>query len=484
MFILGNNAAPAMETSNTVFIFLQRFLWELICMNLAATLILIPTLILRTVLQKASKSSMIWLWTPFGIRLAVPLLLHRAYASLLHTPLQKVPAVVQDYSQYRALCQSYQKGGTVHTDDTGLLVHLLFYLWLVITVLIVMTTLFRRYKLRKKLNDSVPAGDRIFRNEKIDMALVWGFLRPAVYLPAGSCGKREEVFVLAHEKAHIARHDNFWKLLAFLLLSMHWFNPFIFLAYYLFCEDLEQACDERALRGKDAAFRADYAETLMKMNKRYPIEEQASLVYIVSLFESRNIKKRIRALLREKRNHLPTRIAIGFAILLLLSIGASMNHAEYRNKGNLLTPLKLAWMDLTYQYMIRQVRYFGAYEGTVIGYSEDWQGNRIAVVEAYRMQEDPEAPLRYSVREETKAERVYLRFSEKVTASGLWTPDGYQAPDGDFDTTFLIDRDQGRIGLHLALFYAPSAEAFDPYPYVPDFIRYYVTESSQYRNEN
>lgn len=473
-----------METSNAVFMFLQSFLWELICMNLAATLILIPTLILRTALQKVSKSSLIWLWIPLGLRLAVPLLLHRAYAALLHTPLQEVPAIVQDYSQYRECWQAHQKAGTVLTDDTSLAVRLLFFLWLIITILILMTTLFRRYKLRKKLNDSFPAGDRIFRNEIIDTALVWGVLRPVVYLPAGFCGKREEVFVLAHEKAHVARRDNLWKLIAFLLLSVHWFNPFILLAYYLFCEDLEQACDERAVRGKEAAFRADYAETLIQMSKRHPTEEQAPLVYIVSLFESRSIKKRIHALLQEKQNTLPTKIAIGFAILLMLCSGASMNHAEYRGKGNLLTPLKLTWMNLTYQYKARPVRYFGAYCGTVVGYSEDWQGNRIAVVEAYRMQEDPSAPLRYSVREGTQAEQVYLRFSEEVTPSSLWTEDGYQDPDGDFDTTFLIDRDQGRTGLRLALFYAPSAEQWDPYPYIPDLLRYSVSESSQCREKN
>ena len=69
--------------------------------------------------------------------------------------------------------------------------------------------------------------------------------------------------VAAHETAHLRRGDHCWKLLGWLLLALHWFNPLVWLAYVLFCRDVELACDERAVRGLDAAARADYSQAIL-----------------------------------------------------------------------------------------------------------------------------------------------------------------------------------------------------------------------------
>lgn len=82
--------------------------------------------------------------------------------------------------------------------------------------------------------------------------------------PAAEVLEPELGFVLAHERAHLRRRDHIWKPLGWLLLSVHWFNPLVWLAYALFCRDVEYACDESVVGGLDAGGRRAYARALLE----------------------------------------------------------------------------------------------------------------------------------------------------------------------------------------------------------------------------
>lgn len=82
--------------------------------------------------------------------------------------------------------------------------------------------------------------------------------------PAAEALAPELGFVLAHERAHLRRRDHIWKPLGWLLLSVHWFNPLVWLAYALFCRDVEYACDESVVGGLDADGRRAYARALLE----------------------------------------------------------------------------------------------------------------------------------------------------------------------------------------------------------------------------
>ena len=83
-----------------------------------------------------------------------------------------------------------------------------------------------------------------------------------------SLSGEEREFVLAHERTHLKRGDQFWKPLGYLLLAVYWFNPLFWLAYFLLCRDIESACDERVIRSEGTAYRKAYSETLLKLNVR------------------------------------------------------------------------------------------------------------------------------------------------------------------------------------------------------------------------
>jgi len=106
----------------------------------------------------------------------------------------------------------------------------------------------------------------------------------------------ETAYVLAHERAHINRRDHWWKSLGFLLLSVYWFQPLLWLAYVLLCRDIECACDEKVIRGMDAADKKGYAEALVSCGTR-----RAGVMACPLAFGEIGVKDRIKSVLNYKK---------------------------------------------------------------------------------------------------------------------------------------------------------------------------------------
>ncbi len=107
----------------------------------------------------------------------------------------------------------------------------------------------------------------IRRCEQIDTPFVLGFFRPRVYLPFGLDAEAER-YIVAHEWAHIRRFDHVTKAIAFAALVLHWFNPLVWLAFVLFCRDIEYACDEKVVRNLSGEERKAYASALLSASMR------------------------------------------------------------------------------------------------------------------------------------------------------------------------------------------------------------------------
>ncbi len=108
--------------------------------------------------------------------------------------------------------------------------------------------------------------------------------------------KDDRYAVVAHEKAHIARGDVFWKPLGYLFLCVYWFNPLVWLAYVLFCRDIEFACDERVIGRLAEKERAAYSEALLAASVR-----KSSIAACPLAFGEENVKERIKRVLSYKK---------------------------------------------------------------------------------------------------------------------------------------------------------------------------------------
>lgn len=117
-------------------------------------------------------------------------------------------------------------------------------------------------RLRRRVATAVRLKGNVYQSEGVSTPFVLGLLRPRIYLPF-RLEPTQLAYVVAHEEAHIARKDHWWKALGFVLLAVYWFNPLLWLAYRLLGRDIEGACDEKVVRSLGAAGRADYAQALL-----------------------------------------------------------------------------------------------------------------------------------------------------------------------------------------------------------------------------
>jgi beta-lactamase regulating signal transducer with metallopeptidase domain len=144
---------------------------------------------------------------------------------------------------------------------------------------------------------------------------VLGLLRPKIYLPVGFNDK-ERSYILLHEQTHINRKDHIIKMLAFLVLSVHWFNPFVWIAFMLMSMDMELSCDERVLKEMNEDIKKPYANSLLSLATRRHILNGSPLA-----FGEGNVKGRIKNVLNYKK---PRFWVIVLAAIIAIAVGIGL----------------------------------------------------------------------------------------------------------------------------------------------------------------
>ena len=151
------------------------------------------------------------------------------------------------------------------------------------------------WRLRRQVAEAVRVEPGVYETDQIPSPFVCGFFRPRIYLPAG-LDPTDRTYVLLHEKAHLRRWDHRTKVLAWLALSVHWFNPVLWVAYRLFCRDVEAACVQAVIRTFGREDTARYAEALLHLGRRTPLPAVLPLA-----FGEEDAKHRIRGVLTYKK---------------------------------------------------------------------------------------------------------------------------------------------------------------------------------------
>ncbi len=164
--------------------------------------------------------------------------------------------------------------------------------------------------LKRRVRTAVKLQRNVYQSEHITSPFVLGFFSPRIYLPYG-IEKGDKEYVLAHEQAHIYRGDHLFKPLGFLLAALHWFNPLVWVAYILFCKDIELACDERVIKTYSSAQKADYASALLACSMG-----GQNIGVCPIAFGEVGVKERVKSIVNYKK---PTFWIILAAVLLLAS---------------------------------------------------------------------------------------------------------------------------------------------------------------------
>ena len=207
---------------------------NLLTASVSGSIVILAVLVLRLVLRKTPKKFICMLWMVAGLRLLLPVPLQSRFS--LQPPTIRLP-------QSETL-QTY-----------------LVPLWCIVAVSLLCASLISYAHLRRQVKNArkVQGG---WECEGLETAFVLGFLKPKIYIPAGiNDNTRQQI--LAHERTHLDKGDHWIKLIGFLALVLHWFNPLVWVSYILLCKDIEMACDQRVVQFMDLPERKAYSAALL-----------------------------------------------------------------------------------------------------------------------------------------------------------------------------------------------------------------------------
>lgn len=239
---------------------MEMLFFRILNLSITASWLILAVLLVRPALKKAPRWISCALWALVGLRLVIPFSLESGVSLIPSAePILVSPGAAENVSVHLGVPVIDTAVSQVEIPTASVIPAI----WVIGTAAMVVYACLAYLRLKRTVAAAIPVGDKLFACDEVPSPFILGTLIPRIYVPSSMGGAALE-YVLTHEKAHIARLDHWWKLMGYGILSVHWFNPLCWLAYWLLCRDIEVACDEKAIAGMDAKDKADYAQTLLQ----------------------------------------------------------------------------------------------------------------------------------------------------------------------------------------------------------------------------
>ncbi|MBR4857741.1 MAG: hypothetical protein IKU08_01010 [Clostridia bacterium] len=252
---------------------------SLLNISVTAVYIILATVLVRMIFRNMPRKYLCLLWGITGLRLALPFSIESAlslipsretftvypysgYAVRMNSGMPAVDSAVNGYI-------SNVEIGWVHVplDNPEPAItsrwDINAYIWLAGALIILLYGIISYIRVKRSVSTAVLLEGSIMQCEIVKSPFILGVFKPKVYIPF-NIDEATRNHVIAHENAHIRRFDHVTKPLSFILLAVYWFNPFVWLAYILFCRDIEKACDEKVVDSMDGESRKAYATALLQ----------------------------------------------------------------------------------------------------------------------------------------------------------------------------------------------------------------------------
>ena len=281
---------------------------KLLNLSISASWLVLAVLALRLVSKRSPKWMNVLLWGIVALRLMLPFSIESAL-SLIPSAETVSPAVVQfdpaptitsgvsviDNAVNPALSEHFAAAPTASVNPLYVWTEIAGWVWLIGLGAMLLYALVSYLRLRRRVSVSLPIQDHIYLCDAISSPFILGVVKPRIYLPSG-LDEVQRQNVLAHEQAHLARRDHWWKPLGFALLAVYWFNPVLWLAYTLLCRDIELACDERVIRTMDESAVKTYSTVLLACSM-----PRKAVITCPLAFGEVGVKERVRNALHYKK---------------------------------------------------------------------------------------------------------------------------------------------------------------------------------------
>lgn len=322
---------------------------KLVNLSISASWLILAVLVLRVVLKKAPKWVMPLLWGVVALRLVCLFSIESALS--LIPSAETIPSEIVTETREPVLYEqatldivtnptlpsAAEVPVGVSRQQAQVDFNIYSVLWLAGMAALLVHALVSAGKLKRKLATAILLRDNIYESEFVDSPFVFGVVKPNIYLPM-HMDEGTAAYVIAHEHAHLARRDHWWKVLGYLVLALHWFNPLVWVAYILFCRDIELACDEKVVKGLDGAARADYSQALLSC-----AAPKRAVAACPLAFGEGNIKMRVKSALHYKK---PAFWVAAAAVLAVVIVAVCFLTNPRSERGSLVWAQKLNAADV------------------------------------------------------------------------------------------------------------------------------------------
>lgn len=286
---------------------MQTVFLHLLNMSITASWLALAVFLLRLCLKKAPKAIAVALWALVGIRLLFPFSVESIFSLIpsretvptdilyaetptIHSGIPVVNTLVNPI-----LSETLAPSATDSVNPMQVVTSIACTVWLIGIAVMLAYTALSYLRLYHRVREASPHEQNVFLCDRIASPFILGVVKPRIYLPSGM-NETDIPYVLAHERAHLKRHDHIWKPLGFLLLTVYWFNPVLWIAYVLLCRDIETACDEKVLATLGSEIKKPYADALINCSVKRPTVAACPLA-----FGEGNVSLRVKSVLHYKK---------------------------------------------------------------------------------------------------------------------------------------------------------------------------------------
>ncbi len=305
-------------------------------MSITASYVILIVVLIRLMLKRAPKIISYALWSVVAFRLLIPFSFNSVYSLLPRkTSTVPIPSGIT-YQQSPQINSGIRvldavTSESLLTPTTGASVSPLqifvetgAYIWILGIIALLIYSFVSILILKRQLKGAQLIEKNIFEARNLKTPFVFGLIRPKIYLPVG-LNVDERDYILLHEQTHINRKDHIIKMLAFLVLSIHWFNPLVWIAYIVMSIDMELSCDERVLKEMDEEIKKPYASSLLSLAAGSHILNGSPIA-----FSEGNVKWRIKNVLNYKKPAFwVTLVSVLFALVIGIGLLANPGDKDF-----------------------------------------------------------------------------------------------------------------------------------------------------------
>ena len=418
---------------------------KIVNMSISASWVVIAVLTLRFCLKKAPKWVNVLLWGIVAARMVFPFSIE-SVLSLIPSAETISPTVMMEQTPSvqtgvpalnhvinPVISGSFTPAPGASANPLQIWIPVLAGIWLFGIAALFLYSAVSYWRLRRKVCEAVILRGNIYQSEKVCSPFVLGIISPKIYLPY-HMDSREMGHVIAHEQTHICRRDHWWKPLGFLLLTIHWFNPLMWLSYVLLCRDIELACDEKVIGEMGNEQRADYTQALVTCSVGRRVIAACPLA-----FGEIGVKERVKSVMNYKKPAFWIVLAsvivcaviavcfltnpIGFQFDVSANTIVSANHFDMRNADDPvaieMTPAQIGELNSRLAG-VKNCKRSDKYAGLTPGYqiSAQMQDGSYIRISGYSLSDNTMVDIEQSGKRYAVSDREFQEYLSRICAGG------------------------------------------------------------------